>query len=193
MKTQVTAILTLALLALNSLAQNTSTTKMTEDTSTSARGVRVSLVKPTLDADLKASYMGTSISVKEKLADTLGVSIGYVNLPVQEIGWTTNLALMDIKNGGSTTSMARIDGNLAYAFSQKVNVKGGLNLSKFTSGQDHEKLNPAIGLQAGLGVQVNRNFGIDFGYTQMNQTGSVEGINVELKESGMELGINGTF
>jgi hypothetical protein len=99
---------------------------------------------------------------------------------------------MDIKNEGSSTGLARIDGNLAYAFTSIVNVKGGLNISKFTKSETSD-YNAGIGFQGGVGVQLTRNFGMDLGYTQMNQSGSSDGVKVDLKEAGIEIGLNGTF
>lgn len=123
----------------------------------------------------------------------LGLSLGYASLPVQELGWTSNFTYMDIKNEGTTTGAVRADGNLAYAFNKTANIKGGLNLSKLTSGSNSNKLNPALGFQSGLGVQLTKNFGLDVGYTEMNQSGSIDGVSVDLKEKGMEIGVNGTF
>lgn len=146
-----------------------------------------------LSADIKASYQGYSASNSETLDSALGFSLGYASLPVQELGWTSNLTYMDIKNESATTGAVRLDGNLAYAFTQIANFKGGINFSKLTSGSNSSKLNPGIGFQGGLGVQLTKNFGLDVGYTEMNQSGSIDGLQVDLKEKGMEIGVNGTF
>lgn len=191
MKTQITAFLAMALVASSSFAQNTSTAKMPTD-GMSSKGFRIGIVKPMLEADIKASYQGQSFGAKEKLDEALGLSLGYASLPVQELGWTANATYMDIKNEGSSTGLARIDGNLAYAFTSIVNVKGGLNISKLTK-SENSKYDAGIGFQGGVGVQLTRNFGLDLGYTQMNQSGSSEGVKVDLKEAGVEIGLNGTF
>ena len=193
MKKKITVLLATVLVASTSFAQNTSTAKMPTNDGISSKGIRIGIVKPMLDVDLKASYQGQSSSNKERLDDTLGFSLGYASLPVQKLGWTTNATYMDIKNEGSSTGLARIDGNLAYAFTSIINFKGGLNVSKLTSGEDHNKFNAGIGFQGGVGVQLTKNFGLDLGYTQMNQSGSFEGLKVDLKEAGVEIGLNGTF
>jgi len=193
MKTKITVFLAMALVASSSFAQNTSTAEMPTNDGISSKGFRIGIVKPMLDADLKASYQGQSFSNKEKLDEALGFSLGYASLPVQELGWTANATYMDIKNEGSSTGLARIDGNLAYAFTSIINIKGGLNVSKLTSGENHDKINAGIGFQGGVGVQLTRNFGLDLGYTQMNQSGSMDGVKVDLKEAGFEVGLNGTF
>lgn len=192
MKTKITVFLAMALVASSSFAQNTSTAKMPADDSISSKGFRIGIVKPMLEADIKASYQGQSFGNKEKLDEALGLSLGYASLPVQELGWTANATYMDIKNNGESTGLARIDGNLAYAFTSIVNVKGGLNVSKLTK-SDASKYDAGIGFQGGVGVQLTRNFGLDLGYTQMNQSGSSDGIKVDLKEAGVEIGLNGTF
>jgi hypothetical protein len=192
MNTKIVAILTMAFLTSTTYAQNASTAKMPIDDGMSSIGFRISLVKPMLDADIKASYKGNSFGNKEKLDETLGLSVGYARLPIQELGWTANAAFMEIKSEGTTTGLARIDGNLAYAFTSIVNIKGGLNLAKLTSGGG-SNYSAGLGIQGSVGIQLSKNFGIDLGYTQMNQSGSTNGANVALKEAGMEIGLNGTF
>lgn len=167
---------------------------MPQDDGISSKGFRVGIVKPMLEAELKFSNGGRSFSTEPtKIDDTLGLSLGYVNLPVQELGWTSNLSYMQLKNKGLDANLARLDGNVAYSFTQILNIKGGLNLSKFTSGEGVSKLDPSIGFQGGLGVQLTRNFGLDIGYTNMNQSATVDDVKVEAKESGIEIGLNGTF
>lgn len=152
----------------------------------SSEGFRVGLELPMLSADLKSG----SSSISQKLDQVLGVSLGYAKLRIRELGWTTNLSYLDIKNNGASNALVRIDGNLAYAFNRNFNTKAGLNVSNLTKGD----ANAGVGFQAGLGVQMNKSVGIDLAYTQMNQTGTSSfGNSVNLTESGVELGLNGTF
>jgi hypothetical protein len=191
MKNQIAAFLATALVASMSFAQNTSTAQMPTQEN-SSKGFRVSIVKPMLEAELKVSGGGQSASDSAKLDDALGFAVGYANLPVQALGWTANLTHLEIKSDGASATMLRLDGNAAYAFTNFVNVKGGLNLSKFTSNASDE-LKPAIGLQASVGFQATKNFGIDVGYTQMNQKAESQGVDLNVKVSGIEIGLNGTF
>lgn len=192
MKKKITVFLAMALVASSSFAQNSSTAKMPTNDSISSQGFRIGIVKPILKANIKASFNGGSVSANENLDEALGFSLGYAKLPVQELGWTTSATYMDIKNNGESDGLARIDGNLAYAFTSIVNIKGGLNISKLTSSAGN-KLNAGMGFQGGVGVQLTRNFGLDLGYTQMNQSGSLEGAKINFKVSGFEVGLNGTF
>lgn len=192
MKNQIAAFLATALVASMALAQNTSTATMPSANSGAAQGIRVSLVKSMLDAEVKASVGGNSISVKDTLDEAHGLAVGYASLPVQAIGWTANVTYIEVKNDGSNGNVIRADGNAAYAISSLVNFKGGLNLSKMT-GSGTEDFKPAIGMQASVGLQFTKNFGLDLGYTQMNQTADQDGVDVKFKMSGFEVGVNGTF
>lgn len=191
MKNQIAAFLATALVASMALAQNTSTATMPYGNS-AAQGIRVSLVKSMLDAEVKASAGGQTFSVKDTLDQAHGLSVGYASLPVQAIGWTANVTYFEIKNDDSNGNIIRADGNAAYAISSLVNFKGGLNLSKMT-GEGTEDFKPAVGLQASVGFQITKNFGLDLGYTQMNQTADQDGVDVKFKMSGFEVGVNGTF
>lgn len=155
-----------------------------------SEGFRLAILKPFMNLDVKIS--GTGESDSSKIDDTLGFSVGYANLPVQDLGWTTNLAYLDMRNNGGSAGMARLDGNLAYAFKPMVNIKGGLNVSKMVSGA-LTQLNVGIGFQAGVGFQFTQNFGIDAGYSQMNQSLSSGGQTATIRESGPEIGLNATF
>lgn len=189
MKTKITVFLAMVLVASASFAQNSSTAKMPTDDRISSKGFRMGIVKLMLDADFKVSIPGKSFNEKGKLPEALGFSLGYASLPVQDLGWTTNTTFMHADGVG----FARIDGNLAYAFTSIVNVKGGLNVSQLISGTTFEKRNAGIGFQGGVGVQLTKNFGLDLGYTQMNQSNSLGGYSVDAKLAGVEIGLNGTF
>lgn len=193
MKKQISMVLVTALLASTSFGQSSTAQAPVAEDGISSKGFRVALVKPMLSADITASRQGRSGSASGTLDSALGFSLGYASLPVQELGWTSNLTYMDIKDEGGTAGAVRLDGNLAYAFTPIANFKCGLNFSKLTSGTTFSSLNPGIGFQGGLGIQITKNFGFDVGYTEMNQSGSIDGIQFDVKEKGMEIGVNGTF
>lgn len=161
---------------------------------TSSNGMRLTVMKPWYDAEAKLS--GYSRSVKGKLNKSYSLGLGYANLPVQQLGWVMNAFYIHFPKEGTDSmdhGMARLDGSLAYAFTEVLNVKGGLNLSKLVAGSGADKYSPAVGFQAGVGVQFTSNLGLDLNYVQMNQTASVEGLSVDLKLSGFELALHGTF
>jgi opacity protein-like surface antigen len=186
---KITVLVAMALAASTSFAQMTSETKGSSAWGTGRTGVRVSLLKPILDGT--ATVAGTSGT--NKLDDSFGLAVGWANMPVQTIGWTSNLAYMTSKTVGTTIDMLRLDGNAAWAFTEMFNVKGGINVSKITTGPNASSYNPGIGFQAGVGAQVWENIGVDLAYTQMNQKGSASGVDIEFKEQGAEIGVNATF
>lgn len=199
MKKTVFSLLAMIAASQMALAQSStsSTTSVNNYDDMSAQGVRVGLVRPTLDFRATAEAFGQKRTEKAEIGDTTGISIGYASLPVQQLGWLADIAFLRLKDGG-TENMTRISGNLAYAYTTNVHVKGGLNISNFTDGRVGSdefgfETEAGIGAQFGLGFQINKNFGIDVGYTLMRQTTNVSFVDVELEESGLEIGINGTF
>lgn len=163
---------------------------------TASQGLRVTVMKPWYDAEIKASGYGESLSSKGKVNKGYSLGLGYANLPIQQLGWTGNVFYIHFPKegeGDGTSGMMRLDGNLAYAINEIVSIKGGINLSKLVSGTGSDKFSPSIGFQAGLGTQFTSNLGLDLNYVQMNQTASIEGISVDLKLSGFELALHGTF
>jgi hypothetical protein len=201
MKNQVTAFFVTALIASMSLAQNSSTAKMSDDDGVSSKGIRISLVRPTLDMKATVKYQGYSFDGAGKPDSALGLAVGYASLPVQELGWTTNAALIETKDE-SSANIARVDGNLGYAFNKYVNLKGGLNVMKFTSSNGVKDLNAGFGFQASLGFQLNKNVGLDFGYSELNTSGKtpvtsngqeIGKADIEVKMTGLEVALTATF
>lgn len=82
---------------------------------------------------------------------------------------------------------------MATAFNQYFNAKAGLNFSKISGTEILDKMSPSFGVQAGVGVQFTKNVGLDLNYLHMTQTGNIDGSMVAMKESGVEVGLNGTF
>ncbi len=204
MKTQVSAFLAMALMASGAWAQTTSQTKASVEEATSVQGFRISLLRPHLDAKSKADYKGNHIEESLKIDSTIGLALGYAKLPVRELGWTTNLAMMEFTAEDEKVNFVRADGNLAYAFNGLFNMKGGLNAQKYISGRGVKDFGVGIGFQAGVGFQVNRNFGLEIGYTDMNSSGrtpvyqvstdrEIDRADMAVKLSGIEIGLNATF
>ncbi|MNJ94701.1 hypothetical protein D3C87_124030 [compost metagenome] len=200
MKNALTALVAMTLLASVSLAQDTTSSKMAMPEIYSSKGIRVSLLRPALDAKLKFTMAGESATAKGDMTDFFGLGVGYANLPVGQVGWTGNVAYLkpDVESGG--TAMLRGDGNVAYTFTRLVNVKGGLNVMKIIGNSQAEKFNAGIGAQASVGLQLTRNFGLDLGYVMMRNSAKLTGqgltssnIDVELETYGFEIGLNGTF
>ena len=176
------------LLAQSVLASESSVMEMPTHDSFSSDGVRIALVKPFIAVDLRSSR---GSAVKEDV-DTIGASLGYAKLPVRELGFTTNAAVMQLQKRGISHTLARLDGSLGYAFNSFAYLKGGLNLSKFVS-KGISELEPALGYQAGAGYQFDKNIGLEASYVVMNQSLSRNGGQITLQESGLELSASLTF
>ncbi|WP_413586181.1 hypothetical protein [Bdellovibrio sp. HCB274] len=185
-------LMTSLFLTTTALAQNAQTTKAAKDESFSSKGIRVGIVKPTLRVSSKASSANQSFHFSDDLDDAWGLSLGYASLPVQALGWTTNVTYLDMQSEGNSAGIVRVDGNFAYAFTNFINIKGGVNISKPTVSNSNE-YDPGIGFQGGFGIQLNKNFGIDLGYTEMNQSRTSGSYSVDIVESGFEISLNGTF
>jgi hypothetical protein len=201
MRKHIIGLLAIALFTSATYGQNTTTAEVPTMKDNSSTGIRISLVKPVLDAKMKIKFQEFNFDDSTQMDSTNGFAVGYANLPIEELGWTTNLSFMETKND-SSANIIRADGNLAYTFSQYFNVKGGINIAKFTSGAGVNELNEGVGLQSSIGLQINKNIGIDIGYTQMNMSGKspvtsngveVGKADIEIKLSGLEIGLNGTF
>lgn len=193
MKTQITAFVALALFASSSFAQYSSVTEVRLRDRYASQGVRVSLVKPSLSMEVKFSDSDESLTFKENIDSALGLAVGYASLPIQELGYTVNGSLFDLKEAEGSASMFRMDGNLGYAFNSIFNLKGGLNVSFFDGRDSNIKFDPGLGAQASAGFQITKNIGLDLGYIVMNQSANHKGVRIDAKESGPEIALNGTF
>jgi hypothetical protein len=135
-------------------------------------GIRVSMIKPLYRLD----------------ANSNGFSFGYANLPRHRIGWTTNLAYLQMgDDGNAAENLMRADLNFGFSFTD-INIKAGMNASKFISGV-RSSLDGAIGSQISVGYQLNKYFGADLALVEMNQ----DGLKSRVTESGAEMSLSGTF
>lgn len=195
MKLQLAAVALMALTTTQALAQYTSS--MTYQQDTTVEGLRVSFVLPNLKGHFKVSGtvegIPVNVSDSQSMSDTKGIAIGYANIPVQQIGYLLQGSLLSIPGDEDTVNVLRLEGNGAMGLSSSVFAKAGLNLAKPVSDTGEFDYTPEIGLQAGLGVQVTPNFGLDFTYTQMKMTTSKYGLTADLTISGLEIGLTGTF
>lgn len=162
------------------------TAPKTQITNISPKGVRLSVFKPVLNLKSKTRDGESDRS----LDHTFGVSFGYANLPYKQLGWSANATYIEIFLAGEKYGLVRSDANIGYGFEKNLNVKGGINLSKFViPGRIRDSYNPNVGVQASAGLQMTKNVGLDVGYTYMKHTNS----NEELLLTGLEIGVHGTF
>lgn len=199
MKKQISAFI--ILMSLSSIAytqvQTISTEAPAVDAAPKTEGLRVSVFKTSLSTEAKA-YGGqmNSNSSSDKTAGALGLSFGYGNMPIQELGYSSNLSFLNLSADGYSAAALRLDANGTYSdylFTRLINFKGGLNVSKFMSGEFLKDQEPSVGGQVSVGVNVYKDMAIDLGYTIMRQEKNINGVNVETQQSGLEIGLNSTF
>ncbi|MFS4460825.1 outer membrane beta-barrel protein [Bdellovibrio sp. HCB2-146] len=193
MKTKISSFIAVALMSSTALAQSQTSTMPMPRSYISAEGIRVGLVKPMLDMELKMSVGGESSTGKAKVDDGIGVAVGYAYLPIQDLGWSASFVHSAGKIESLNIGISRIEGNLGLAFNEYCNIKGGINLSKLSGEEVFNKMGPGFGLQAGVGVQFTKNIGLDLNYLYLNQIGNIDGVNLMSKQTGFEVGVNGTF
>lgn len=167
-------------------------------------GVRLALIRPMLNSDVKASYENITVKDSGKVDNTYGLSFGAISMPIGGLGWSTNVAYFQSKSDSvdDNVNLVRLDANLGSGINRLLNFKGGVNVFKIMSGEWAKYSNPELGFQLSLGLQLTRNFGFDFGYTEMNTNGrwpvisegqEVGRAQVHSRLSGAEISMTGTF
>lgn len=154
-----------------------------------ASGWQLALVLPALSATGQMQKESKRESEVTNFESAYGLALGYANFPVRRLGYVAGLGYLAIDDGETRNGLLRADANVAYALDGQLYGKGGLNLSKWTTGY-LSTFNLAMGFQGGIGYRFTRNFGVEAGYTimkqQQPQTG---GVTVQ----GGELSLTGTF
>lgn len=186
----------------------------------SSKGFRFSFFVPNLGADQIGSESLADLNVQsnqpflrtEKKSNPtfLGVSGGYAYMPIQSLGWTTNLAYMGARQDGATINIFRVDGNLGYAFMRELSLKGGVNFAKidysnnnsnnYLYSQSKVNFDPGYGFQAQLTYQPFEYLGFDLGYSEINAAAKTKtgymltetSTNLKVIQ-GLEIGVHGTF
>lgn len=157
-----------------------------------SRGIRVAFVRSNLRMKVEAS-MGRAAMSLQDTGHFTGISGGYVYLPVNQPGFIAALSIFEINMDDASKQLAKLEGNAAYAFTPTVYGKAGLNISRFTRGDEDQKLKPRLGYQFGLGLRVTPNVGFEANFVRMAQKGEINGINARVWEVGPELALTGTF
>ncbi len=183
-------------------AQNTSVSQIEKSTAVSSEGFRVSLLRSNLSMKINADYGDEKVNETYKIDQTVGLSLGYVSLPIQQLGWTASLAALQLAVDEDELSMLRADGNVGYAINSYFNIKAGLNISNIKTNDSEASFKPDIGTQAGIGFQFNKNFGLDINYVITKQFVTVEKkfnnvvsgkSRFTPEQTGTEIALTGTF
>ncbi len=173
-----------------------------------SHGIRVSLIRPTSWAiQSKFFFAGQETQSPEvKVSDVYGAALGYTFLPANQFGFTMNAAFIEAKIEQDSIQFARLDSNLAYSLGDSFSIKAGINLSHIAkSGANSDNINwtPSLAYQAGLGLQLTKNIGLDVMHTVMKQKGEysfkqsasapTSKAEIEVQESGLEVALHATF
>lgn len=173
-----------------------------------SHGIRVSLIRPTSWAiQSKLFFAGQETQSPEvKVSDVYGAALGYAFLPANQFGFTTNAAFIEAKTEEDSIQLARLDANLAYSLGDSFSIKAGINLSHIAkSGASSDSINwtPSLAYQAGIGLQLTKNIGLDVMHTIMKQKGEysfkqtasapTSKAEIEVQESGLEVALHATF
>lgn len=200
MKYSILILMTILLSSLTTFAQMS--TAYVED-GDSSKGLRVAILKGPRDIGFDSRYEGYLIGVGNGSYDSVyGLSVGYANIPVQSIGFTSNLAYLQFKSEFDDSNAFRVDANVTFGLNELFVLKGGMNAVKFVGDSLFSDFNPALGVQAVVGVQVTPNFGFDVGYSLIKSSGSLPiyyngskfgDTDVNISISGLEVAAHGTF
>jgi hypothetical protein len=201
MKTLLVAVL--SVFSVSAFAQ-TITTQLETETPTVqvSKGVRVTAIKPVLEQRYSSFFPGEAGTVKRRLNpddEAFGIAIGWADVPVRDLGWTTNLSYIDLGEQNNeedridARGLARFDANLAYGFNSKFTGRIGANMTKFVQGDLGEELAAGLGGQSSLGFQISKNLGVEAGYTFMTVGVNNKGGRRTGTISGAEVALTGTF
>jgi hypothetical protein len=172
-----------------SSSEQVSTTKAQADPVFFDHGLRFSLLFP----NLNETFQTSDFKKEQRLKYSLGVAIGAASISQEEIGASTNLALLQLNALDHQSYLIRVDASLTYGFSKKFNVKAGVNLATpVAPTNDHSAMSP--GFQTSVGYQVSREFELDLGYVFMKSTFSTDGdFTNQLTYSGFEIAMSSAF
>jgi hypothetical protein len=189
MRKLIAALMTVAVAAPALAQQSSAEMPIFETERPKESGVRVALTYTSLNSTAKAPGQ----KVSNDLGQGVGASVGYASLPVGQLGYLTslNLATIDAQDSSNNVNFARAELNVAYAINPRVFLKAGANVSDITNSDANVK--PGVGGQIGIGSRTTPRFGFEVNFISMNQTNETALGNVDLTESGLELGISGTF
>lgn len=206
MKTLLIAVL--SVFTVSAFGQSISTQLETDAPAVKAStGVRVSIIKPMFEQRYSSFFPQTGGTKKRTLGseqDSFGLAIGWADIPVRELGWSMNLAYIDLGDGDKNQKteggleveadgLARADFNFAYGFTSKFTGRIGANVAKFTQGEVGRELAAGLGAQGSLGFQLTKELGIEAGYSAMTVGGNNKGGRRTGTISGAEVALTGTF
>lgn len=163
-----------------------------DDASKVATGLRVTFVIPAWNTNADRSGGGEDkASSSSSASSAFGLFVGGADIPVQKLGWLGGATLVKATVDKDDYTLLRAEMNMTWGFTKQVYTRWGANLHKIT--QSPFDLDGNVGLQTAAGLQLNRTLGAELALVYMSQKGSKGGFSYDTRETGLELGITGTF
>ncbi|MCB0392169.1 MAG: hypothetical protein KDD58_12835 [Bdellovibrionales bacterium] len=162
--------------------------------SISSNGFRIEISKPTLEQQVAITdkELGFQDNFIEGNTTALGASVGYTRVNIKDLGLSAKINFTHYR-----TNLQSIKGilNATYGFNEHIYAFAGGNGNKFT--REFHELNFGAGYQAGIGLQLNENFGIELSKFQLNNEGTIRKEDsikdVSYQIDGVELSLHATF
>lgn len=132
---------------------------------------------------------------KDKDESTLRLraySVGYQQLVVKGLGFSTDFTYSNLLQGINTTTNLMLEGNSTYGLNQKLHVFAGVNISQNTSEERaHERLLNKVGIgfgaQVGVGYKILNFLALDLRYIATRH----EEDDIKVETSNIRFGIIG--
>lgn len=161
-----------------------------------AEGVRVSIFKPTYDMSIDINIPNVVVNAPD-IDSGNGLFVGYAYLPVRSFGFIGGANYIEMVSNDSSANTLRLEANGAWAFTQNLYAKIGLNNTRFVS-KGAGNIDAGMGHQMGLGFQLTKNLGLDLTYSEVNMSltenmGPGFNLDADVKIRGTEIGLTGTF
>ena len=196
--------------AVQSLANYTAS-KQGVEASAAVRGLRLAVLVP-MTREIKRWVRNDDFNLEGtsnfQTKDHVGVSVGYVNLKPKSLAVSSHLSYRSFKvlayDESVDMSQISLDGNIGYAFNRILSLRGGLNVSRMSSGDGRLQFttfSPGVGAQAILGLQFSDRWGADLTYVQSKsnyrfeqeqRTGPVKARG-HWEQQGLEVSLTSTF
>lgn len=167
-------------------------------------GFRLGISKPFYSTSLDIYINSPGFSVQDTddpgVDYTNGLKFGYAHLPVRAFGYIADFDFLEVSIGDKSANLARLAGNVAFAFTSQFNVHGGFNRTDLVS-KGASKWDAGVGTQIGVGYQFTRQMGFELNYTVMNLSqqipfdllGTSAQVGVDFRLRGYDLNFVATF
>lgn len=154
-----------------------------------ASGIRIGAFKGFYSGDSDVTISTSSGSATGDITHLFSAYVGFAYIPIESIGGIIKAIYMSYDD---EVMGARGDINITYGVNDRLYLFGGANVHKYTS-EVMDEFDLGFGGQCGGGFQINKNLGIEFGYSVIQNSIETTNADISLRIKGIELGVNATF